>query len=383
MNTYTWGQIRLLVRQALPAGVSLDEIDNAIRARYSLVLSLMNWQGLDVKAVLETNAAYSAGQLVLTPGSTAITGVGTLWTAQFSGWQLFLGQGPVYTVTILTNTTATLDRPFEGNATGGAYWFARAVYQLPDSCRFLRSVSSPATGLALNAINPDIFDELEGSQLVINAPAANWIRQPNGVNGATGNACQQIMLWPVPALAQGYPLSFDQAGVAFDGTTTSEGPLDFVSPFALIEGAKADLSKDQAEVLRCEARFQTHLLGMLHVENDQRPAQRMRLADRYTRHRVERFLRSGGPGVPYNSWLLDSNDTPSTGAGTPTQQAFTGTGAQSVFVLSNPPITPLVVVVAGQLVNPAVNYVSAGVVLSFLAGSIPAWHASVQVFYSY
>jgi hypothetical protein len=389
MASYSWGQIRLLLQKFAGPQISLDQIDHAINARYELILSLMNWHAIEASAVLRTTAAYSAGAITLTTGSTAVTGVGTAWTSAMSGRQLFLGNGPVYTVTILSATSLTLDRPFEGTAYG-AYWLAQTLYQLPDDCRNLRSISSPVDGANLDAIDEDVFGELEGSFLAVNEPAGSYVPQPDGVDGQTGATVQQILLYPVPTLAQGYPIKYDAVAEAFDGSSTTDAPLAAVSSSALIAGAKADLELEKpngslAKAAAYEAMYAAFFRAMIHLENDKRPGQRMMLEQSYWQHRIDRFLRSGGPVIARNVLLDSSDDDLLTGAGTFRSETPAGAvnGVNGLFTLSYPALTPVIVTVNGALKLAGTNYTASGMLIVFLPGSIPAGGAAILAQYTY
>jgi hypothetical protein len=296
-NIYSWGQIRLLLQQFAGNGVSLDTIDEKINSRYALILSLMDWQGLEVNGMLETLAAYNTGTVAVTQGSTAVTGTGTMWTSSMNGLQFLTCFGNPYTVTILTNTTLTLDRPFEGYSnTGLGYWLGQAVYQLPDDCRNLKMLRSPWTGAAIPAMDEYEFGQFEGTPVVC-GPALRYVPQPDGVDANTGITVKQIMLWPLPSFARGYPITYDAVTEGFNGVSTTNGPLAFVSCAALLAGCKADLARDagkldQSETL--EAQFMKHFTGMVHVENSVKPYPRPRMASQYTRHRIERVIRGLG-----------------------------------------------------------------------------------------
>jgi hypothetical protein len=383
VNQYSWGQIRILLQQFAGPGTKLDTIDHAIRGRYELILSAMNWKGIEGSGYLETTAAYNTGTITLTPGSTAGVGVGTSWTAAMNGWQLFLGYGPLYTATIVDGTSLTLDRPFEGG-TSGPYWLAQAYYDLPDNCRELRSVGSPVNGALLDAIDEDVFGELEGSFLAINCPATDYVLKDDGVDSQTGETVQRVLLYPVPTLAQGYPITFDLIGEGFDGSSTTDGPLAFVSSAAIIAGAKADLSKDANEAMRWESRYEAHLNGQIHVENGKHPNERMRLESSYTRHRIQRVLRSSGPLIARNLLLDDSADL-ATGAGTFKSEAPAGVvnGTNAIFTVSFPPLTPVIVTVNGTLKLLGTDYNASGLLIVFLGAAIPTTGQAVLAQYTY
>ena len=80
--------------------------------------------------------------------------------------------------------------------------------------------------------------------------------------------------------------------------------------------------------------------------------------------------------------LQTTGDSLPTGAGTPRTDSFTGDGTRALFPLSQTPLTPVIVLVNNSLVN-AANYVQAGIVLNFLAGSVPAAGATITVVYTF
>jgi hypothetical protein len=293
-------------------------------------------------------------------------------------------------VTILSGTALLLDRAFEG-VSGGAYWIAQTLYQLPDNCRELRSIGSPRNGTDLDPIDEDEFGELEGSFLAVNSPATNYVLKQNGVNAATGVTVQQILLYPVPTLAQGYPITYDGVAESFDGTSTTDGPLAFVSSAGLLAGCKADLELEKengslSKAAAFEATFTEFFRGMLHVENGKHPDQRMRVDESYTQHRLARFLRSGGPAAGGNLALLfGAEDSLVTGAGTFKSETPSGAanGINALFTLSCPAITPVVVTVNGALKLLGTNYTASGMLIVFLPGSIPTTGAAVLAQYTY
>jgi hypothetical protein len=379
----------MLLRMFAGPKISVDTIDHAIVARYELILTTLEWKGIEQEGILRTKAAYGAGSIAATQGCKTVAGIGTNWSGAYSGWQLFVGDGPLYTVTITGPSTLELDRPFEGCGGGAAgYWIAQAIYELPDNCRNLRAIFPPYGGASLAVIDEDIFGELEGACLPINAATnsvTNYIPWTDGVNAATGATVQRILLFPVPVLAQGYPLKYDAVSDAFNGDSTSAGPLAFVSAAALIAGCKADLEAEKtaprtAMIEKFEADFDKWLTGMIHIENGKRPKQRIRIDESYTQHRTQRYLRSAGGLAILRDALLDSGDALTAAPPTLQTDTFIATG-NSLFTLSAIPIsTPLVLV--NNVLATAGTYVQAGTVLNFLAGSIPAVGAIVTVIYN-
>lgn len=290
---YTWGEIRLLIQQGAK-GVALDQLDQAINARYAAILGMRDWKGLEGNATLQTQAAYRVGTIAVTQGSTAVVGTGTTWLPGYTGWQLLVGGNrPWYTVTVLDGADLTLDRPFEGytNAAAG-YSLVQAVLQLPDDCRHLRVITSPATGLELTEMTSLEFAQSVGFP-VFQGVAEAYIPQPDGVNATDGNIVKQILLYPLPIFARGYPLIYERLGIGFDGTATGEGPLPFVSGDAIVAGCKMDLGcySSAMQLSNLSNQWDMQISAMHHVENGERAPQPLKMADVYTRHRRERCYR--------------------------------------------------------------------------------------------
>lgn len=302
---YTWGQIRLLLQQSFP-GVSLDTIDEKINSRYALILSLLDWKGLEKSGTIETVAAIDTGTVTLTNGSEAVSGAGTNWTSAITGMQLELPDRPeLYTVTFVDATALVLDRPFEGPTSpsgGGGYTLLQSIYALPKDCRNLRVITNPVTGRELIQKSELGFAEQIGFPRM-EGVAEMYIPQPDLIDPNTGFVlAQQIRLYPLPRLARGYPIVYEQMAPGFDGANTSLGPLQFVSDAALLAGCKADLELEKetpnmAKVQGYEAGFQKQFTGMLHVENDKRPSVPLRMHPAYTRHRAVRLLRNYGGSI--------------------------------------------------------------------------------------
>jgi hypothetical protein len=164
---YTFGQIRLLLQQFAP-GVSLDIIDEKINSRYGLILDTMGWKGLESEGYLQTAAAYTTGTVDVTQGSAIVTGTGTAWASAITSMQFLLaGDTALYTVTYVSATSLTLDRPFEGNTANGAgYTLLQWIYALPADDKRLKTISSPVTGLALDEMTQEEFRQLVGFPVI-------------------------------------------------------------------------------------------------------------------------------------------------------------------------------------------------------------------------
>lgn len=300
---YSWGQIRLLLQQSFP-GVSLDTIDEKINARYAMILGLEDWKGIEKKGWLETVAAITTGTINATQGSTAISGVGMTWTDSITGMQLLVDGSPkLYTATYVDATDLTLDRPFEDDSvSAGGYNLIQSIYALPDDCRQLRVIQNPYSGLALSEMTALEFAQKVGLP-TLQGTASSFIPQPDTTDPGNGQAAQAIQLYPLPTLAQGYPLLYEQAAPGFDGVSTNAGPLNFVSDAAILAGARADLCGDKenyAGAEHWEGVYQKHLLTMIHADIDRRESHEITMDPAYTRHRAWRLLRQLGGTTEIN-----------------------------------------------------------------------------------
>lgn len=299
---YSWGTLRLLLQQDFPA-VSHDKLDAQINARYSMIVGLQDWKGLEKSARIETVAAIRTGTLTTTQGSTAVVGQSTSWPSTITGMQLLVnGSSKLYTATYVDGSALTLDRPFEDDSvTAGGYTLLQSIYVLPDDCRQLRVISNPWTGNALDEMTEIEFRQKVGLP-TLQGTADYFIPQPDTIDTGNGQTVQAIRLYPLPTLAQGYPILYEQAAPGFDGVSTNAGPLAFVSDFAILEGARASLHTDTAQVAKHEALYQKHLQTMIHQDNERRSSHEVRMDQAYTRHRDARLLRQYGGRILRGWW---------------------------------------------------------------------------------
>jgi hypothetical protein len=313
----TWGQLRLLLTQENP-GLSDDLIDGKMNARYEQILRANDWSGAKAHVTLRTTAAYQSttDTVTFTVGSTAVTGVGTNWQSSQSGLQMFKpGDTVVYTATVNSTTSITLDRPYEGldgDAPGiayasSAYVLMQNVYTMPANCGGVISILDPVTGEPMAELSQVNFDQSVGPVTVLANPDCwspyDWT--PEGTEQTT----RQVKLYPSPLYARGLPVSYRFAALGFDGVSTSARPLSWVSDKLLLDGANADLCLHRAKLAEnpgpllqvaraLEAEFE---LGLAQLEKKEHmqdsPKVAFRMASRFTRHRAARVTRGR-----YNYW---------------------------------------------------------------------------------
>lgn len=319
----TWGQIRLQLQTSAP-GVSLDLIDEYLNTRYGQVLGKTDWQGLHYHATIQTTAAYQSASdtVTFTVGSTSVTGSGTTWTSAITGMKIYRpGDSVVYTVTYVGATALTLDRAYEGNGidatgtvyAGSKYVFMQNVYQLPNDVRAVVTILDPVSGYPLDAFSKDGLDRSAGPRTLVNDPTSYAPIDDTNENNLP--VYKQVELFPPPLRARGFPLEYLHAAVGFNGANTSGAPLPFVTDQVLLYGCRADIaaylaaqqdspakaSPFLAQSKLYEAKFQEQIADMLRIEHQQRrPKVKVRMATRFTRHRMARAARglnnSWGPG---------------------------------------------------------------------------------------
>ena len=310
----TWGQLRLILQTGAP-GVSLDLIDTYLNTRYTSVLSATDWSGLKGHSTIQTTAAYqsTADTVTATMGSNVVTGAGTAWTAAITGQRFYIpGDTVIYTATYGTATSLTLDRPYEGREgtdpagtvyAASPYVFMQNLYPLPADCRSLVTVLDPITGLPMQPFTKDGLDFSVGTRALVGYPKAYapYDDSPE----ASPPVLHQIELYPPPVNARGFPLEYLRIANAFDGETTSVSPLPWVTSLVLLSGARADIALHLENFTKAEgyeAQFEKELARMLLVEHTGRVKASVKIASRFSRHRLARatrgYERGWGPNPP-------------------------------------------------------------------------------------
>lgn len=299
----TWGQLRLQLSTAAPS-VSLDLLDEWLNTRYREVLEATDWTGRKAHASIQTAAAYQSttDTVTLTVGSAAVTGVGTTWTAGITGRGFYRpGDTVTYTATQVSGTSLTLDRPYEGNGSdadgtvlaGSAYVFMSNVYPLPSDCEAIVTVLNPVTGFPMLGMSKGELDTSAGPRTRLGDPDvyAGYDDSPE----TSPPVLRQIELYPPPLRARGLPLQYLRAAIGFTGSNTTASPLPFVSDSVLLSGARANIAtymKDFGQVKIYKLEFEEELARLLRVEHSQRRTKEpLRMADRFTRHRMQRAAR--------------------------------------------------------------------------------------------
>ena len=313
----TWGQLRLILQTGAP-GVSLDLIDSYLNERYQTVLEATDWKGLKAHSTIQTQAAYQSvlDTVTVTVGSAAVTGSGTTWTIAITGQRFYRpGDTVIYTATYVGATSLTLDRPYEGNGTeavatvhaASPYVFMQNRYSLPTDCRSIVTVLNPVNGLPMVSFTEDGLDACTGPRTRVADPRA-WAQYDDGPE-TSPPVLHQIEFYPPPLRARGFLMEYLREALVFTGENTTDSPLPFVSGAVLLAGARADIAtylEKLAQAVKYEAAFERELARLLLVEHAMRRVKTaMKMADRFTRHRLARTARGyagawrgGTPGGP-------------------------------------------------------------------------------------
>ena len=309
----TWGQLRLQLQASAPS-VSLDLIDEYLNTRYSSILDRTAWQGLEAHSTIQTVAAYESGTstATLTVGSATVTGSGTAFSSSHVGRSFYRpGDSAIYTVAAYSSPTLiTLDRGYEGSGNeaagtvhaGCSFVVMLHLYTLPADCKAVVSVLHPATALPMPKLTKQDLDAAVGSRANIGDPSAYC-----PYDDLVG-VLQRVEFYPPPRYSRGYVLDYIQKPSPFSGSNTSDSPVSWVTDTVLLNGCRADIQlhlKDFTAAAAYEGKFARELAQMLMVDANQKQAkQTVKLASRFTRHRLLRTGRGNrgwgpGQGGPY------------------------------------------------------------------------------------
>lgn len=279
-----WGQMREQVLKVHPTA-TLDSIDSWLNQAYELILSQRDWNGLKSDVVIQTGTVYKAGTIAVTALSASIVGTGTVWVIGMSTMMVQIsGRSEIYTVTVSTATTATLDRPFEGSTNAAAgYVFFQQEYGL---AQVIKNV--------IRIYNPHIMRDLEektradlmSREPTFGEPLYYAMAPEEGENPTV----KGITLYPIPLTAMGLPMDYYRSVSGFNSNNTDEVPLPWVSrgfiqSWAIGMGYVAGSREREGSM----ATAQQFADGMHNEENRKVPATRITVATRYTRHERKIF----------------------------------------------------------------------------------------------
>lgn len=284
----TYGAIRLFLTQQYP-GVNPELISGWINQRYTSILDQLSWSRLNVSAILQTTAPYTTGTVAVVSGSNALTLTGGTWTAGMTGLEFRVsGRDEIYTFTRLSDTTGTLDRPYEGDDDASAsYTIFKRIYALPANCRLLEDS-------AFDTFTLGSLERRSLAQLNASAPGRPLSGTPqiwvSAMDDASSPPNMQVELYPVPDAAIGIPYTYiaDQAEL----TSTSAVILPWIRPAALLAGVSADCLNHLEKFSgadRAEAKFVREVSSLRANEARREGPSQMALSSHYTSHRSRRW----------------------------------------------------------------------------------------------
>jgi hypothetical protein len=169
----------------------------------------------------------------------------------------------------------------------------QSIYALPADCRILQSICSPDTGRPLDRISRAKLDEIDAGRTMSGSPQAF----APAMDDASDPPRMQVELWPIPTAVIELSLSYTAEAPALSGTSVSL--LPWVRPAALFASSAQDacmfLAQETPGFLaladRWGERFESAVSDMTRTECANRPAEQMRMANRFTRHRARRWQR--------------------------------------------------------------------------------------------
>lgn len=296
----TYGQIRLRLKQLAP--LSIELLDGWILDRYQSILDQLEWERLEQTIAVQAVGEYATGTVTVTVGSNAVTGAGTAWTSSMSGWYFRLpGDDAYYAFTYVSATSGTLDRSYDGNQNTGSglsYQLDQAVFALPSSVRLVSGVRDLTNDYNLNYI----------SRAELNASAPSRAQYGDAkfwtmyLDSDSTPPTMQIEVYPIPTQLCGYAVDVTQEDTNFGPGQVSVGALPFVRPSCIVSGVQADaaLWREKVTIAAAyEAKYNRYLQDMIRNEAYRVGAERVEMADHYSRHRQDRLRR----GSSWTGWL--------------------------------------------------------------------------------
>ncbi len=276
--------------------------------------STVTLSAMTTAALNNTQVTFnSADTVTVEMGSDVVTGANTWWTSAIVGQRFYIpGDVGIYTVTaVASNTSLALDRNYEGNGVdlpgtvypAVNYVLMQNVYDMPSDCRSIATVMDPVTGFPLNPMSKDQLDMSAGPRTLVSDPTC--FAPIEDTNEGSPPVIRQIEFFPPPLHARGMVIEYVHIATAWNGSSTSLSPLPFVSSTVLLEGVRADIAthlEKMAQAMKYEAAFERELNRLLLVEHAQRRVKvKIFMADRFTRHRLQRasrgFNNAWGPGA--------------------------------------------------------------------------------------
>jgi len=269
----TWGEIRGHLARRQP---DLDALDTWLRLRYEQILDAHNWRQLHAEGAITTVPAYREGMLTVTEGSPAVSLTGGTWTAAMSGLRMqVFGTGGLYRFTRTTDTTGTLDRPYEGSdAVTAGYVLFENIYALAPDCRKIVDVLDPLNGLPAAKFTRAAMRKAVG-QLVVLGPPAAW------APATDADGVRRVEVFYAPDRVYTLPYSYQHILTGYDPADTTTSPVDWIPAKLILDGVLADIAADGGVLAakdRYEADFEKGLAKLRFLDRQGEPQSVLELA---------------------------------------------------------------------------------------------------------
>jgi len=287
----TLGQVQLRLSK-LPAGAGLDKtvMLGLVNDTYQRFLNSYQWSRLIKSAVIETTAVYQTGTVAITSGLMALVGTSTVWTSAMTGRRIRIaGQNETYVFTRVTDTTATIDRAFEGDTeTVATYTIFQSVYAAPVDVDFIDSIEVPGSNRDLDQVSPEYLDKLSVSRWALGRPSLYTLAPDVTISNVVYPA---VEFYPVPDTAEGLIVRYHQTVALL--ASTADTFLSWVPIECIVAGCEAELYSIKGDVngyQMKEAKFQMLLKDAMSSDSDRQFPEEMMMNERFTWHRTARAL---------------------------------------------------------------------------------------------
>lgn len=312
----TYGDIRFALTKQVP-GVDPEIWDGFVMDMYQQILDRMNWQRLRQVFTIQTPVEVNGGTLTATLGDQTVLSdivAAPLWSTALNGRMIRIENGPEYyqftyqsTDPVTGFAVGLLDRPYEaGGLTdsdlpipltgpGLGYQINQNIYPMPPAVRLVEAVRNLDRGWSLNRITQTDLDDSEGQRGDYGDPAF-WLPT---FDQQSNPPVQQIEIYPVPQYGYGLSVEVVSEDVTFGAPSPGGAPASsstaqvWMRPSCIKAGARALMEahlKDFTAAGFWMAQFEKLLSQMVNIDSTRLGAQKMRMADRFTRHRIYRAM---------------------------------------------------------------------------------------------
>lgn len=126
------------------------------------------WNFLRTSVNIQLIEGYSDGTVLITEGSTTVTGTDTTWTSAMSGRKIsFSGDLAFYTFTFVSTTSGTLDRNYAKDTdTAATYKIFQDTYAMPSDLLRIEAIKNLESGQKTLPVSLSRFIDEQNSTLL-------------------------------------------------------------------------------------------------------------------------------------------------------------------------------------------------------------------------